>query len=133
MSKTAKEWFEQLPEPYRTQALENCTSDYEDISLSEAIFGGFVWQLTPQGNEYWLGIRNRAKQGEFDMPQPNLHGWIPVSERLPEEVSENYLVVKNGIVDISLFRGDWNKFHCDLQDFQEVTHWQPLPKLPEKL
>jgi len=65
--------------------------------------------------------------------EPNLHGWIPVSERLPEVPSENYLVVKYGIVDISLFRGDWNKFHCDFQDFQQVTHWQPLPKLPENL
>jgi hypothetical protein len=131
MSKTAKEWFEQLPEPYRTQALENCTSDYEDISLSEAIFGGFVWQLTPQGNEYWLGIRNRAKQGEFDMPQPNLNGWIPVSERLPTKEDadefENVLILRENARK-SITKFDMVRF-CD----KETTMWQPLPKLPENL
>jgi hypothetical protein len=113
--------------------LENCRANGEEDSLSEAIFGGFVWTLTPQGSEYWRDIKLRAIKGEFDTPQPNLHGWIPVSERLPNEASENYLVVKNGVIDISLFRGDWNKFHCELNDIQKVTHWQPLPKLPENL
>lgn len=62
---------------------------------------------------------------------PNLNGWIPVNDRLPDEPSENYLVVRNGAVGISLFRGDWNKFQCELQEFQRVTHWKPLPELPE--
>jgi hypothetical protein len=56
--------------------------------------------------------------------------WVAASERLPEIPSENYLVVKNGIVSISLFRGDWNKFQCDLHDIQEVTHWAECPKPP---
>jgi hypothetical protein len=56
--------------------------------------------------------------------------WVAVSEQLPEIPSENYLVVKNGIVGISLFRGDWNKFQCDLHDIQEVTHWAECPKPP---
>jgi hypothetical protein len=56
--------------------------------------------------------------------------WVAVSERLPEIPSENYLVVKNGIVGISLYRGDWNKFQCDLHDIQEVTHWAECPKPP---
>jgi hypothetical protein len=56
--------------------------------------------------------------------------WVAISERLPEIPSENYLVVKNGIVGISLYRGDWNKFQCDLHDIQEVTHWSECPKPP---
>jgi|LakMenE01Jun11ns_1017448.scaffolds.fasta_scaffold9394622_1 hypothetical protein len=69
-----------------------------------------------------------------ELNQPSCLGsvvsWVAVSERLPEIPSENYLVVKNGIVGISLFRGDWNKFQCDLHDIQEVTHWAECPKPP---
>ena len=133
MSKSAKEWFKHLPEPYRTQAIENSRRlDAEHESLADALLNQFWWKDTPegQGYNYWDSIHQRAINGEFDL---NLHGWIPVKERLPEMPSENYLVVKNGVVGISLFRGDWNNFQCDLEDFQCVTHWQPLPKLPETI
>ena len=61
-----------------------------------------------------------------------LNGWIPVSDRLPEEGGEDYLVIINGIISIGLFRSDHNKFHSEIHnDFDKVTHWQPLPKLPE--
>ena len=56
--------------------------------------------------------------------------WVAVTDALPKIASENYLVVKNGIVSISLFRGDWNEFQCDLNDFQKVTHWSECPKPP---
>lgn len=56
--------------------------------------------------------------------------WVAVTDALPKIPSENYLVVKNGIVSISLFRGDWNEFQCDLNDFQKVTHWSECPKPP---
>lgn len=54
--------------------------------------------------------------------------WVAVKDALPKIPSENYLVVKNGIVSISLFRGDWNEFQCDLNDSQKVTHWSECPK-----
>ena len=56
--------------------------------------------------------------------------WVAVTDALPKIASEDYLVVKNGIVSISLFRGDWNEFQCDLNDFQKVTHWSECPKPP---
>jgi len=131
MSKTAKEWFEQLPEPYRRQAIENCRAKGEEDSLSEAIFGGFVWTLTPQGDEYWRDVKLRAEKGEFDTPQPNLHNWIPVSERLPTKEDadefENVLILRENARK-SITKYDMVRF-CD----KETTMWQQLPKLPENL
>lgn len=62
--KTIKEWLEELPEPYRTQALEN-VSEYslsqKDESLSEALKGAFTWIFTPQGHYYWMDLRDKLK------------------------------------------------------------------------
>jgi len=137
--KTAKEWFEQLPEPIRTQAIENTkhaqpyTGDNIFESLYSALFGGFNWDLTKQGEEYWNRIADRAYRGEFDTP--NLHGWIPVSKRLPttedadefgnvlilRETTEHQIETCKSIIKWDMLR------HCN----KETTMWQPLPKLPE--
>jgi hypothetical protein len=69
-NKPALEWFEQLPEPYRTQAIENSTRPYSKYqSLFDALRCNFNWAETPQGREYWIIISNRAELGEFDSPQ----------------------------------------------------------------
>ena len=57
--------------------------------------------------------------------------WISVEDRLPSIYSENYLVFSNGIIKQSLFRGDWMKFQCQINEEDDiVTYWQPLPKPP---
>lgn len=51
--------------------------------------------------------------------------WIELKKEAPKEHSENYLVFKNGEIKISLFRGDWNMFNCDInRNINEpfVTH-----------
>lgn len=62
LMKTIKEWLETLPEPYRTQALENAknclvgcgrTLDVNQGTLSDAVAGAFIWLLSPQGEQYW--------------------------------------------------------------------------------
>jgi hypothetical protein len=56
--KTIREHLNDLPEPYRTEALANNRHQfnwdvvYED-DVSEAILGAFNWSDTPQGYEYW--------------------------------------------------------------------------------
>jgi len=54
--KTIREWFEMLPEPYRTKALantapDNRTEDYP--SLISALDNAFVWDETQEGGDYW--------------------------------------------------------------------------------
>lgn len=59
MEKLIKEWLEELPEPYRTQALEIYHTQWSDTenpsteSLDQALITAFVWEMTPQGYEYW--------------------------------------------------------------------------------
>ena len=61
----------------------------------------------------------------------NLHGWIPVSERLPtkDDADENgdVLVLDHNNVK-SICTPKWVKINSEWLRF-----WQPLPKLPEKL
>lgn len=68
MSKTALEWFMQLDEPYKSQAIENL--NYEERRnwgtsstlfdfMSDAITGSMSWAGTPQGHEYWNGLYDK--------------------------------------------------------------------------
>jgi hypothetical protein len=72
-NKTALEWFNQLPEPYRTQAIENSTRpDAVYQSLARALIRNFNWASTPQKKFYWHDIYERAELGEFDTPQAEI-------------------------------------------------------------
>ena len=56
--KTIKQWLEELPEPYRTQALENYDENYlnkiiEIKDCLDALRFAFDWSNTSQGFNYW--------------------------------------------------------------------------------
>jgi hypothetical protein len=55
MKKTAKEWFEELPNGLKDSALAQAdsTSDQECSSLSIAICVGLTWSSTIEGYEFW--------------------------------------------------------------------------------
>ena len=62
--KTVMQHLQRLPEPYRTQALENidnredATIRYE-LNIHESICSAFIFCETPQGNAYWnIILRN---------------------------------------------------------------------------
>jgi hypothetical protein len=60
--KTIKEWLEELPEPYRSEALENSEdwswdNKQEVKSLATALDCAFIWSLSPQGQDYWMKLR----------------------------------------------------------------------------
>ena len=73
MTKTIREWFDELPEPQRSQAIENC--DVEDLdllvdSLLNACLGAFNWKKSPQGHGYWDSIYEELIAKELNQSQP---------------------------------------------------------------
>ena len=74
----------------------------------------------------WLedayGIKHEPK------PQPKIGGWIPCSERLPEENEEVICCFKSGVVKaLVLFNC---KFHGKVYAYEksDIIAWQPLPE-----
>lgn len=56
--KTIREHLNELPEPYRTEALENMNQQpYVDIkqkiSAADALQSAFYWSDSPQDHDYW--------------------------------------------------------------------------------
>ena len=72
--KTIREWFNELPEPYRSQALENM-DDFKALgftqSMGEAIHYG-IKDDTQQGDYYWADVRDHYIIGS-PLPEP----WQP--------------------------------------------------------
>ena len=70
------------------------------------------------------------EQGKVDAPDTNV-GWIPCSERLPEEYG-NYLVTTDKDVDIGTFNPNKAKWSCcDADGFywtHDILAWMPLPE-----
>ena len=63
--KKISNWYKELPEPERTEALNivtYATSQVKVKSLYEALSGGFVWFESPQGRHYWEAITERYEE-----------------------------------------------------------------------
>lgn len=64
------DWLIQLPEPYSTQAIENCRGYEENRlqreadSMSGAINNSMHWERTPQGHPYWKDIYDKYQKYE---------------------------------------------------------------------
>lgn len=55
------DFYNQLKEPYKTQAIDNFDSDFAKAfslpnTLQGAIAGGFYWLKSPQGQVYWHNV-----------------------------------------------------------------------------
>jgi len=69
--KTPQQWAEHLPEPIRTEFLENIDPKYSQYAkqcshLKFALILSFDWKVSKQGGEYWENIMDRAVLGDFD-------------------------------------------------------------------
>jgi hypothetical protein len=57
--KTIEEWFNDLEEPYKTQALENSKKTNLTCvckSMRESISCAFLWDESREGREYWFNL-----------------------------------------------------------------------------
>ena len=82
----------------------------------------FEWSLYMDG---WKSENGRLK-AESE--------WISVEDALPE-YGEWYLVNTNkrGVIECFYDGNDiWLTAHGDLKEDEDITHWQPLPKSPQK-
>ena len=82
----------------------------------------------------WWKAADAIDQLEAAVPR-----WIPVTERLPEEVGKYLCTVKSFshyyskqycYVDVLVFQDDCF-FECGLGT-ERVTHWMPLPQPPKE-
>lgn len=64
MKKICK-WYKTLPEPYRTQALNNLSyslSQAESPDLVDALYKGFHWANSSEGLHYWINFKNSLNE-----------------------------------------------------------------------
>ena len=60
--------------------------------------------------------------------------WIPVTDRLPENIANRVLVVcerSNGVFYAHYEKPFWINLETDKPFISTVTHWMPLPEPPE--
>lgn len=95
--KTVKEWLDELPEPYRTQALEQTSNSRlkeTEGSMYSTLSGIFVWSESHEGADYWsqltdvyrkhenalqedLDLLTRKQQGAIDFFDDGVHLHFP--------------------------------------------------------
>ena len=64
LEKTARQWLDMLPEPYRCEAFENTVKSRGEEFLDEAYFqdiphtllSSFHWETSLEGHTYWTNI-----------------------------------------------------------------------------
>lgn len=73
MKKTIKQWLEELPEPYRTQAIKYATKHWMKdggidgnhcTSLDQSLLSGFLFSKTIEGSDYWWRVYEKASAQE---------------------------------------------------------------------
>ena len=60
--------------------------------------------------------------------------WIPVTERLPENIANRVLVVcerSNGVFYAHYEKPFWINLETDKPFISTVTHWMPIPQPPK--
>lgn len=66
--KTVKQWFNTLPEPLKSEALEQSKDNwkFEHSSLSLALVFGFSWSTSPSGQEFWESLQEALLEAEHE-------------------------------------------------------------------
>jgi hypothetical protein len=72
MSKTTKEWFNELPDGYRERAIANTTEgilETRENSIVDAFYRSFTWDKSPEGHRFWKRVKDHYA---YDTPIPPL-------------------------------------------------------------
>ena len=100
--------------------------------LSEIIDGGFKWHnyLYESGEQ----LNNDEIASYLIATGVTVQAWIPVTERLPENIANRVLVVcerSNGVFYAHYEKPFWINLETDKPFISTVTHWMPLPEPPK--
>jgi hypothetical protein len=94
--KTILEWYEELPEPIRSQAIKNCDRCLREVdSLTNAISRGFEWEPSPEKHDYWHDVYSKAEVGKY--PTPPLEQSLSDLTKTLEEMKEAIESVRKAI------------------------------------
>ena len=66
--KTIRFYLNQLPEPFRSQAIENTSQLHADlfaVDLITAIGDAFIWQYSIEGHDYWSNLVKGLDADQF--------------------------------------------------------------------
>ena len=71
----------------------------------------------------------RAQQEQESKP---LNGWISVKDKLPEDQVEVLVLTRSMKGMRNVDKGYWSIDHFIHRGCAQVTHWMPMPELPER-
>ena len=95
------EWYEELPEPIRSQAIANYDPSFSEVdeieSRSEAIGEGFDWSKSPQGHNHWEAVHDKAEAGHYDKPPTTIEQALSDLTKTLEEMKESIEQVRKAI------------------------------------
>lgn len=88
--------------------------------------------ISDKNKELWVQC---PKFGEdINVPNKTVGKWIPVSEGLPENCVDVLICdVADGFIAVGFL--DEERWVCRdwFFDMEEITHWMPLPELPQEV
>src|SRR5574343_107465 len=113
-----EKWAKGFGHPYHDVVPKHgpCSSDPSDVDS----FSEMAWAAFERG--FYCGAESAKPR------------WIPVEERLPEPNVEALILCKDGEKYLAILRKLWSEelqWGCCHTVFDDVTHWMPLPEVPE--
>ena len=105
-------------------------SEHANYLLNE--YGRLQFDYAAYCKPYGESLRNEARNNleEYIAELEDAQRWVPVSERLPENIS-NVLILSRGEQLIASYLSKYSLWYVPFVDKPVVTHWMPLPELPE--
>lgn len=73
--KTVQQWFELLPEPHRSQALENTLpgNKLAKVNSLDMAFGcGFTFRHSKQGLDYWRAFHQLVRENKVKLSEKTI-------------------------------------------------------------